>query len=157
MAQTIVPEEILVCTSVSFRFCKLEDLTAYSGQNFKVIQNLNQWFQAGDTSFVLISAFLVLLMPPGLGLIYSGLSQRRSGLSIILAIVGSFSVITLQWLLWGYSLAFTRTGKSGFIGNLEHIGLRKTLAVPSAGSPLVSELLYSFFQVSRCLIFLHAS
>lgn len=88
-----------------------------------------------------------MIMPPGLGFLYAGLSRQRSGLTLMLATAGAFSVITFQWFLWGYSLAFSRTGLSGFIGNLQHFGLMNVLAVPSAGSPLVSELLYSFFQV----------
>lgn len=60
----------------------------------------------------------------------------------------SFSVTIFQWYFWGYSLAFSSTAKNGFIGDLHHFGLMNTLAVPSPGSPLIPELLYSFYQVS---------
>ena len=61
--------------------------------------------------------------------------------------MASFSVITFQWYFWGYSLAFSAQGTSGFIGDLKHFGLTNTLGAPSPGSPLIPELLYSFYQV----------
>jgi hypothetical protein len=61
--------------------------------------------------------------------------------------MGSFSIIVFQWYFWGYSLAFSNTGTSGFIGDLQHFGLMNTLGMPSPGSPLIPELLYSFYQV----------
>lgn len=61
--------------------------------------------------------------------------------------MGSFSVITFQWYFWGYSLAFSPTQTNGFIGDLRHFGLMNTLGAPSPGSPLIPELLYSFYQV----------
>jgi Amt family ammonium transporter len=62
--------------------------------------------------------------------------------------MGSFSIIVFQWYFWGYSLAFSSTATSGFIGDLSHFGLMNTLGTPSPGSPLIPELLYSFYQVS---------
>ncbi|KAI0966338.1 ammonium transporter MEP1 [Xylaria arbuscula] len=93
---------------------------------------------------------MVLLMVPGIAFLYSGLSRRKSALSLIWVCMMSFSVIIFQWYFWGYSLAFSKTGKSGFIGDLHHFGLMNTLAVPSPGSPLVPELLYSFYQMMFC-------
>lgn len=90
-------------------------------------------------------------MIPGIGFLYSGLARRKSALSMIWACMASFSVITLQWYFWGYSLAFSTTGTSGFIGNLSRIGLRHTLGEPSPGSPLIPELLYAFYQVRQGL------
>jgi Amt family ammonium transporter len=92
---------------------------------------------------------MVLVMIPGIGFLYSGLARRKSALSMIWACMGSFSIMTFQWYFWGYSLAFSSTGTSGFIGNLEHFGLMNALGEPSPGSPLIPELLYSFYQVSE--------
>jgi Amt family ammonium transporter len=91
---------------------------------------------------------MVLLMVPGIGFLYSGLARRKSALSMIFGCMASFSVTTFQWYFWGYSLAFSSSGTSGFIGDLKHFGHMNTLAVPSVGSPLLPELLYSFYQVS---------
>jgi Amt family ammonium transporter len=52
-----------------------------------------------------------------------------------------------QWFFWGYSLAFSTTATNGYIGDLRNFGLRKVLAAPSPGSPLIPDLLYSFFQM----------
>ena len=90
---------------------------------------------------------MVLVMIPGLGFLYSGLARRKSALSMLFACMGSFSVVTFQWYFWGYSLAFSPSGKSGFLGDLKHFGLMNTLAAPSPGSPLIPELLYAFYQV----------
>ena len=94
---------------------------------------------------------MVLVMPAGLGFLYSGLARRKSALSMIWACMGSFTIITFQWYFWGYSLAFSASGTSGFIGDLHHFGLQNTLGLASPGSPLIPELLYSFYQVSTLL------
>lgn len=90
---------------------------------------------------------MVLVMIPGLGFLYSGLARRKSALTMLWITMASFSVITFQWYFWGYSLAFSAQGTSGFIGDLKHFGLTNTLGAPSPGSPLIPELLYSFYQV----------
>lgn len=91
---------------------------------------------------------MVVVMIPGLGFLYSGLARRKSALTMLWITMASFSVITFQWYLWGYSLAFSAQGTSGFIGDLKHFGLTNTLGAPSPGSPLIPELLYSFYQVN---------
>lgn len=90
---------------------------------------------------------MVVVMIPGLGFLYSGLARRKSALTMIWVTMASFSVITFQWYFLGYSLAFSAQGTSGFIGDLKHFGLTNTLGAPSPGSPLIPELLYSFYQV----------
>lgn len=111
------------------------------------VENLNQWYAAGDQAYILVASAMVLVMIPGLGFLYSGLARRKSALTMIWVTMASFSVITFQWYFWGYSLAFSAQGKSGFIGDLKHFGLMNTLGAPSPGSPLIPELLYSFYQV----------
>lgn len=96
---------------------------------------------------------MVLIMVPGLGFLYSGLARRKSALSLIWACVGSSLVVTFQWYFWGYSLAFSSSATNGFIGNLKHFALENVLATPSPGSPLVPELLYSFYQVRLFFLF----
>jgi Amt family ammonium transporter len=108
---------------------------------------LNQWFNPGDTAYIIVASAMVLVMIPGLAFLYSGLARRKSALSMIWAVMASASVITLQWYLWGYSLAFSTTATNGFIGNLDQGALKNVLARPSPGSPLVPELLYAFYQV----------
>jgi Amt family ammonium transporter len=88
-----------------------------------------------------------MIMVPGLGFLYSGLARRKSALSLIWACVGSSAVVTFQWYFWGYSLSLSSSATNGFIGNLKHFALQNTLGAPSPGSPLIPELLYSFYQL----------
>ena len=117
---------------------------------FIALENLNQWYTSGDQAYIIIASAMVVIMIPGLGFLYSGLARRKSALSMIWACMASFSVITFQWYFWGYSLAFSAQGKSGFIGSLNHFGLMNVLGAPSPGSPLIPELLYAFYQVRPC-------
>jgi ammonium transporter, Amt family len=115
------------------------------------VENLNKWYQSGDQAYIIIASAMVLVMIPGLGFLYSGLARRKSALSMIWACMASCSIITFQWYFWGYSLAFSPTATNGFIGDLKHFGLMNTLGNPSPGSPLIPELLYSFYQVRLLL------
>lgn len=115
-------------------------------------ENLNQWYQSGDQAYIIISSAMVLLMVPGIAFLYSGLARRKSALSLIWVVMMSFSVIVFQWYFWGYSLALSSSATNGFIGNLDHFGLRNVLGAPSPGSPLIPELLYSFYQMQFCAV-----
>ncbi|EDR01908.1 ammonium transporter, partial [Laccaria bicolor S238N-H82] len=106
-------------------------------------------YDRGDLSFIIISGAMVSFMIPGLAFLYSGLSRRKSALSLIWAVSASNAVVVFQWFLWGYSLGFspTATTTSGFVGNLRNFGLMKVLGEPSPGTPLLPDILYSFFQM----------
>jgi Amt family ammonium transporter len=71
----------------------------------------------GDTSWVLVSAALVLLMTPGLAFFYGGLVRRKNILSVLMQCFMAMCLITLQWVLFGYSLAFGPDVK-GVVGSL---------------------------------------
>ncbi|KAH8120481.1 ammonium transporter [Phellopilus nigrolimitatus] len=86
-------------------------------------------------------------MVPGLAFLYSGLARRKSALSLIWAVSASNAVVIFQWFFWGYSLAFSPSATNGFIGDLDRFGLRNTLGGASPGSPLIPDLLYSFYQM----------
>jgi Amt family ammonium transporter len=136
-------EEIQVRPSSDFDMVVLKLTTFPTGY-----ENLNKWFQSGDQAYIIVASAMVLVMVPGLGFLYSGLARRKSALSMMWACMGAGSVITFQWYLWGYSLAFSPTAQNGFIGDLKRFGLLNTLANPSPGSPLIPSLLYAFYQVS---------
>ncbi len=76
-----------------------------------------------DTAWVLVSAALVLLMAPGLAFFYGGLVRRKNVLSILVQCFMIMCLIGLQWVLFGYSLAFGPDIK-GVIGDLSWLGLR---------------------------------
>lgn len=78
----------------------------------------------GDTSWVLISSALVLLMTlPGLALFYGGMSRKKNVLSTIMYSFFALIVISLQWSIFGYSLAFG-PDVHHLIGNLDWVGLK---------------------------------
>ncbi|EGS18997.1 uncharacterized protein CTHT_0056170 [Thermochaetoides thermophila DSM 1495] len=109
--------------------------------------NLNIGFNEGDQAYIIVSAAMVMIMVPGIAFLYSGLARRKSALSLIWVVMMSYSVIVFQWYFWGYSLALSPTATNGYIGNLDKFGLKGVLGDQSPGSPLVSELLYSFYQM----------
>ena len=77
----------------------------------------------GDTAWVLISSALVMLMTPGLALFYGGMVRRKNVLGTIMQSFIALGVITILWVLYGYSLSFG-PDKWHIIGGLEWAGLR---------------------------------
>ncbi|KAI6032079.1 ammonium transporter [Pisolithus microcarpus] len=78
---------------------------------------LESTFDRGDISFIILAGAMAFFMIPGLAFLYSGLSRRKSALSLIMVVCASNTVCIVQWYLWGYSLAFSPTATNGFIGN----------------------------------------
>jgi len=85
-----------------------------------------------DTAWVLMSTALVLLMTaPGLALFYGGMVRHKNALTTLLHSFVLLCLISVQWVLWGYSLAFG-PDKGGIIGGLEWAGLRGVGTAPFA-------------------------
>ena len=84
----------------------------------------------GDTAWVLASAALVLLMTPGLALFYGGMVRAKSVLNMMMMSFGALALISVLWVLYGYSLAFGNDVGGGVLGNFDFIGL-KTLMSPT--------------------------
>jgi Amt family ammonium transporter len=108
---------------------------------------------SGDTAWVLTSSALVLLMTiPGLAFFYGGLVRRKNVLSILMQCFIIVCVISLQWMLFGYSLAF---GPSfhGIIGNLDWIGLSGVGALPNPDySKTIPHSVFMIFQAMFAII-----
>lgn len=109
-------------------------------------EDLNIYYSSGDFAWIMTSSALVLLMIPGVGFFYSGLARRKSALALIWLSLMSIGVASFQWFFWGYSLAFSHTGESGFIGDLANIGLKDVLGQPSVGSSKLPDLLFCLYQ-----------
>ncbi|MDB5348994.1 MAG: ammonium transporter [Planctomycetota bacterium] len=77
-----------------------------------------------DTAFLMICAALVMLMTPGLGLFYGGMVRRKNVLATFQQSFIMLGLIAVQWVLFGYSLAFAPDAYGGLIGNLDWVGLR---------------------------------
>jgi ammonium transporter, Amt family len=78
---------------------------------------------SGDTAFVLLSAALVMLMTPGLAMFYGGMVRRKNVLGTIMHSFVAIALVSVQWVLIGYSLSFG-PDINGIIGNLSWIGLK---------------------------------
>ena len=72
----------------------------------------------------LVSAALVFVMVPGLALFYGGLVRHKNVIGTMMHSVAAIGVVSVVWVLWGYSLAFsTSVGGLGFVGDLVKFGM----------------------------------
>jgi Amt family ammonium transporter len=99
----------------------------------------------GDTAWILVSAALVMLMTPGLALFYGGMVRRKNVLGTIMHSFMAIPIISLQWILIGYTLSFG-PDISGFIGSLEWFGLNGVGLTPSHYAPTVPHLAFMIYQ-----------
>jgi Amt family ammonium transporter len=108
---------------------------------------------AGDTAWVLVSSALVMLMTPGLALFYGGLVRRKNVLSTIMHSFFILGLVSVTWVLWGYSLAFGPDAGGGLIGRLDWLGLESVTGAPSATyAPTVPHLAFMAFQMMFAII-----
>jgi len=108
---------------------------------------------AGDTAWVLVSAALVLLMTPGLAFFYGGMVRAKSVLNMMMMSFVAIGIVTVLWVLYGYSLTFG-DGGSGFIGDLSSIGIGELvdqLATNGATYPIPA-LAFAMFQLMFAII-----
>jgi Amt family ammonium transporter len=102
------------------------------------------------TAWLLASTALVLLMTPGLAIFYGGMVRTTGVLNMIMMSFISIPLVTVAWLLFGYTLAFSEDGGGGLIGNLSHIGM---LGInPDTVHGTVPELLFATFQLTFAII-----
>ncbi|MDQ3403522.1 MAG: ammonium transporter [Actinomycetota bacterium] len=82
---------------------------------------------AGDTAWVLVSAALVMLMTPGLAFFYGGMVRAKSVLNMLMMSFIALAVVSVLWVLYGYSLAFGDDVGGGLLGGLDFVGLGNTV------------------------------
>ena len=101
---------------------------------------------AGDTAWVLMSSALVLMMTaPGLALFYGGLVRRKNVLGTLMHSFILLAMISVQWVLWGYSLAFG-PDIGGILGSLHYVGLATVGGEPGPYADTIPHLAYMIFQ-----------
>jgi Amt family ammonium transporter len=106
----------------------------------------------GDTAWVLMSSALVLLMTPALAFFYGGLVRKKNILSILMQCFMMICIITIQWVVIGYTLSFGPDVK-GFIGNLSWLGLKGVGQEPYADySATIPHLAFMIFQCMFAVI-----
>ncbi|HPB70820.1 MAG: ammonium transporter [Syntrophales bacterium] len=108
----------------------------------------------GDTAWILMSSVLVLGMTiPGLAFFYGGLVRRKNVLSILMQCFIIVCVISLQWVLFGYSLAFGPDTGCGIIGSLKWAGLHSVGGQPNADyAATLPHQVFMIFQAMFAII-----
>lgn len=111
-------------------------------------QNTPLKVDTGDTAWVLVSsAFVLAMLMPGLALFYGGLVRTKNVLGTIMQSVMILSVVSLLWILFGYSLAFG-PDKGGVIGGLEWVGLSGVGSEPHpVYGPTIPHQAFMLFQL----------
>jgi Amt family ammonium transporter len=119
----------------------------------------------GDVAWMLVSTLLVIMMSiPGLALFYGGLVRSKNMLSVLMQVFVTFSLITVLWMLYGYSLAFTE-GNS-FIGGFDRLFMKGVfdpakgefaMAATFSKGVYIPEIVFVVFQatfaaITCCLI-----
>lgn len=102
------------------------------------------------TAWLLASTALVLLMTPGLAIFYGGMVRTTGVLNMIMMSFIAIPLVTVAWLLAGYSLAFSDSRAGGAIGSLAHVGLSGI--TPDSVHGQVPELLFVTFQLTFAII-----
>jgi Amt family ammonium transporter len=108
-------------------------------------------FDSGDTAWILISAALVMFMTPGLAFFYGGLVRRKNILSMLMQCFMVLCLVSVQWVLVGYSFSFGPDTGNGLLGDLSWAGLRN---LPAAASyaPTVPHTGFAIFQMMFAVI-----
>jgi Amt family ammonium transporter len=99
---------------------------------------------AGDTAWVLASAALVLLMTPGLALFYGGMVRAKGVLNMLMMNFAAIGVVSILWVLYGYSLSFSTDVGGGLIGGLGNVGLKGLLGENSLIGTIPSTVFVAF-------------
>ncbi|WP_336208281.1 ammonium transporter [Nonomuraea sp. LPB2021202275-12-8] len=111
---------------------------------------------SGTTAWMLAATALVLLMTPGLALFYGGMTRAKSVLNMMMMSFAAIITVTVAWVLFGHSLAFTDNPSSAinnFVGGFDALGLQSLVDLPTKddGTGMPS-LVFSAFQLTFAII-----
>jgi len=107
---------------------------------------------AGDTAWLLASSALVMIMTPGLALFYGGMVRRKNVLSTIMQSFVILALVSVQWVLFGYSLAFG-PDVGHIIGNLDWLGFNNVGFAPNADyAGTIPHQVFAVFQLMFAII-----
>src|SRR5258706_10694925 len=106
---------------------------------------------AADTSWMLISAALVMLMTLGLAFFYGGMVSSKNVRSTVMPSFIALGIITLEWVVIGYSMSFAPT-HGGFIGGLDYMFLNGVGMDGGPAYPNIPHLLFMAFQMMFAII-----
>ncbi len=103
----------------------------------------SEGIDTGDTAWMLVASAFVLLMTPGLAFFYGGLVRRKNILSVLMQCFMCMCLMTILWVLVGYSLAFGDDMLGGLMGNFKYVGL-KGVGYEARGT--IPHVLFMMFQ-----------
>ncbi|REH41275.1 Amt family ammonium transporter [Kutzneria buriramensis] len=107
----------------------------------------------GDTAWVLASAALVMLMTPGLAFFYGGMVRSKSVLNMLMLNFIALAVVTVLWMLYGYSEAFGNDAFAGLVGNFDNSGLAGTVGqLTGPKDHQIPVLAFAMFQLMFAVI-----
>jgi Amt family ammonium transporter len=106
----------------------------------------------GDTAWLLAAAALVLFMTPGLALFYGGMVRAKNVLAMLMQNFFAMGIVTVLWVVFGFSLAFGRFGDGGWIGNFDYVGLKDMTNTIGTFAPGVPDLAFVAFQLTFAII-----
>jgi ammonium transporter, Amt family len=110
------------------------------------------FMNTGDTAFVLISSAMVMIMTPGLALFYGGMARSKNSLGTIMQSFIMLGLITLEWVLWGYSLSFG-PDHAGLVGGLDWFGLKGVGITPNPDyGGTIPHMAFMIFQCMFAII-----
>ena len=104
---------------------------------------------SGDTAWIIVATALVLMMTPALGFFYGGMVRRKNILSTLNLSFITIGLISIQWVIIGYSLAFGES-VAGLVGGLNYLGLSGIGLEDVEGS--IPKLLFVAFQMTFAII-----
>ena len=107
---------------------------------------------AGDTAWMLTSTALVFFMMPGLALFYGGLVGAKNVIATMVQSFIAIGVISLLWVIVGYSLTFGANHWGGIIGDLHTVMLHDVTGMPNSYAPTIPALVYMAFQMKFAVI-----
>jgi ammonium transporter, Amt family len=138
---------VVVLLATGTAFSETQQLVAAGS-----LTSQNSTIDTGDTAWVLISAALVMLMTPGLAFFYGGLVRRKNMLSILMQCFMSLCIISVQWVVCGYSLSFG-PDQHGIIGGLDWTFLTNVGMTPNAAyAPTIPHEVFMMFQMMFAVI-----
>lgn len=106
----------------------------------------------GDSAFIFISTGLVMIMTPGLALFYGGMVRKKNVLSILMQCFTAMALVSVQWVLFGYTLAFG-PDKGHIIGGLNWLGFHNIGFLPNADlAATIPHELFAMFQLAFAMI-----
>ena len=107
---------------------------------------------SGDTAWMLMATALVMFMTPGLAFFYGGLVRGKNVLSTMMHSFIVIGLVSVLWVIIGYTLAFGPDAGGGFIGNLDYFGMKGVGQEPGPYADTIPHLVFMIFQMTFAII-----